>query len=111
MVCPNVPSIEFTCIGVNVSFLEWQINGEELQPNFDIGDSAPMNETNGPYTLYLDALSRRNNMERVANMTTRLLVNIASLNSGDRISCAAQFGNINSAVLNYTIRGKVTHIS
>ena len=105
--CPNVPPIEFTCTGVNVSFLEWQINGGELRPNFDIGDSAPMEETSGPYTLYLDALSV-NNVERVANMTTRFLANISSLNSGDRLSCATQFGNINSTILNYTIRGKIT---
>ena len=105
--------MEFTCIGINVSFLEWQINGTELQPNFDIGDSAPMEVTSGPgprlYTLYLDAISV-NNVERVANMTIRFRANISNVYSGDQLSCATQFGTaiIKSFILkfDFSIRGR-----
>ena len=107
VVCSNI-HIEFRCVGVNVSFLEWQINGTELQPNFDIGDSAPMEETSGPYTLYLDTISV-NNVERVANMSIRFHTNnISNLGSGGRLSCATQFGSEiikSTTVFDYTKRG------
>ena len=102
-VCPSI-LVEFTCIGIDVSFLEWQINGAELQPNFDIGDSAPMEAPSGPYTLYLDAISV-NNVDRVANMTIRFHANISNLNSGDQLSCATRFVAIMSSVFDYAIRG------
>lgn len=104
VVCPSI-HVEFICFGINVSFIEWQINGVELQPNFDIGDSAPMEVTNGLYTLYLDAISV-NSLERVANMTTRFRANISNLGSGDQLSCAANGGINSSSILDYLIRGK-----
>ena len=87
-----------------MSFLEWRINEMEIQPNFDIGDSAPMEVTSGQYTLYLDSISV-NNVDRVANMTTRLHANLSSLSSGDRLSCEDQSRIAANSTLNYTIRG------
>ena len=105
VVCPSI-HVEFTCVGVNINYLEWQLNGAELQPNFDIGDSAPMEVTSGPYILYLDTISV-NNEERVANMSIRFNANISNLSSGDRLSCATQFGSeiTESTIFEYTIRG------
>ena len=115
VVCPNI-HVVFRCVGVNVNFLEWQINGTELQPNFDIGDSAPMEVTSGPYTLYLDTISV-NNVERVANMSIifcTMANNISNLGSGGWLSCATQFGSEiieSTTVFEYTIRGILCRMS
>ena len=63
-----------------------------------------MEVTSDLYTLYLDSISV-NNEGRVANMTTRLLANLSSVSSGERLSCTAQFGIADSSTLNYKIRG------
>ena len=75
----------------------------EIEPNFHIGDSARTEHTNGPYTVILEA-NVVDQMRRVANMTTRLVVNISSLMSGDKIVCATS-GMNSSKTLNYTLRG------
>ena len=102
-VCLNTPTVEFSCVGQEVSFLAWQRNGVEIEPNFHIGRlPGTYNSTNGPYTLFLDNVT---DVEmRVANITTRLLVNISYLMSGDEIVCAT-LGMNSSKILNYTFRG------
>ena len=100
-VCPQI--IEFSCAGIEVSFLEWQRNGIEIEPNFHIGNSAPSEQTNGLYTVILEAIDV-DQTRRVANMTTRLVINISSLMSGDEIVCAT-LGMNSSTMLNYTLRG------
>lgn len=113
--CPNAPPVEFSCTGVNVNFLEWRNNGSEIQPNFDISDSesAPKEVISycdsDIYTLYLDEVSV-NNAERVGNITTRLLANISSLNSGYPLSCTTQFRVATTFTLNFTIRGNAVLI-
>ena len=74
----------------------------EIEPNFNIGDS-PREQNTGPYTLILESIDV-NQPRRVANMTTRLVVNISSLTSGDEITCAT-LGTNSSETLNYTLRG------
>lgn len=55
-VCPEFsPFIEFVCVGTEVSYLEWQVNGVEIEPNFHIGDSAPREQINNPYIVRLEA--------------------------------------------------------
>ena len=98
--CPNL-SLRIECTGTDVSYLEWQWNGMEIDPNFHIGAS-PGEWIRGPYTLILLAIDA-DQMRRVANMTTQLVVNISSLVSGDVITCAT-LGINSSITLNYTLR-------
>ena len=104
--CPNL-SLVVECIGIEVNFLEWRRNDVEIEPNFNIGDS-PREQSTGPYTLILEAIDV-DQMKRVANMTTRLVVNISSLRSGDEITCAT-FGMSSSEMLNYTLRGTSCYV-
>ena len=103
-VCSNniIPPIEFTCIAVEVSFLDWQINGTGIQPTFNIGDN-PMTVNTGPYSLSLDRISA-DPIRPVANMTVRLVANISSLPSGHRITCLELVAE-NSVTLHYLLRG------
>ena len=78
----------------------------EIEPNFNIGDS-PREQSTGPYTVILEAIDV-DQTRRVANMTTRLVVNIMSLTSGDEITCVT-FGTNSSETLNYMLRGTTTH--
>ena len=105
-VCPNL-SLRIECTGTDVNYLEWQVNGEEIAPDFNIGDSSRLGESriSGPYTLILLAIDV-DQTRRVANMTVQLVVNISSLVSGDVITCATLERN-SSKTLNYMLRGDV----
>ena len=102
VVCPNIPPVEFTCIAVEVSFLDWQVNGVNIQPTFNIGDN-PMTVNSGPYVLSLDRISA-DPMRPVANMTIRLMANISTLMSGYRITCLELISE-SSVTLHYVLRG------
>ena len=101
-VCSNIPPVEISCIAVEVSFLDWQINGENIQPTFNIGDN-PMTVNSGPYRLSLDRISA-DPVRPVANMTIRLVANISSLPSGYRITCLELVAE-NSVTFYYLLRG------
>ena len=106
-VCSNIPPVEFTCVAVEVSFLDWQVNGANIQPTFNIGDN-PMTVNSGPYVLSLDRISA-DSMRPVANMTTRLEANISSLLSGYRVTCLELVAE-NSVTLHYALRGIILYI-
>ena len=54
------------------------------------------------FILILDSIITRNT---VANITSRLVTNISTLNSGDRIGCIAIIQD--TRTLNYVLRGKL----
>ena len=101
-VCSNIALVEISCVAVEVSFLDWQINGENIQPTFNIGDN-PMTVNSGPYHLSLDRISA-DPVRPVANMTIRLVANISSLPSGYHITCL-ELVTENSVALHYSLRG------
>ena len=97
--------MEFTCFGIEVSFLQWQRNGTSLGA-FTSASSEDDFQREGPFTLFLDSITTR---ATVANMTFRLVVNISNLISGDRITCVGA-GSTNTVtndtvILNYLLRG------
>ena len=100
-VCPNT-SLEFTCVGVEVSLLDWYRNGMEIE-DFNAGDMAQKEVFIHPFILFLDIVSIAP-MSSVANITSRLVANIFDLMSGDQISCS-QLAVESSKILNYTLRG------
>ena len=100
-VCPNT-SLEFTCVGVEVGFLEWDRNGIEIE-DFNAGDSEQTEEFVYPFTLFLDMVSVVP-PSSIANFTSRLVVNLSDLMSGDEISCS-QLTIQRSKILSYTPRG------
>ena len=54
-VCPNT-SLEVTCVGVEVGFLQWDRNGMKIG-DFNAGDSEQTEEFVYPFTLFLDMVS------------------------------------------------------
>ena len=100
-VCPNT-SLEFTCVGVEVGFLDWNRNGTKIG-DFTAGDMEPMEVFVHPFTLLLDMVTVIPTTS-VANITSRLLVDISDLISGDQISCS-QVRKKSSKTLSYTLRG------
>ena len=103
LICPNSYPVEFTCIGIEVSFLLWQRNRTSLGA-FTGSSSEDDFQREGPFTLFLDSIATRAN---VANMTSRLAVNISNLISGDRIICvgAGSTNTNDTVILNYSLRG------
>lgn len=100
-VCLNAQPVVFTCVAVEVSFLRWQRNGEEIEPNFNIGDT-PRMVVSGPYTLLLDEIHAVS--LRQANMTSRLAINLTDLMNGDQVACMELVAH-DSVILHYEIRG------
>lgn len=101
-VCSNV-IVEFTCIATEVAVLNWFRNGLKIG-DFDAGDIELRTESS-PYTFVLDTLSVYPVAQGVlANFTSRLLVNLSDLTSGDNISCSHL--TVGSPfLLNYQIKG------
>ena len=102
--CRNMQPVVFTCTAVDVSFLSWQRNGEEIEPNFNIGDM-PRRVASGLYTLFLNEIhvSQLRQLQ-VANMTSRLVVNLTDLVDGDKVTCKELVAQ-DSINLHYKIRG------
>ena len=95
--------MEFTCVGVEVSFLEWRIN--EMRIDIITGNS---NEgavlQHGPFTLFLDSITRRGGR---ANMTSRLIASISNLIIGNTIRCT-ELGDLeHTRILNYSVKGMI----
>ena len=99
-VCPSA-SVEFTCIATEVAFLSWLRNGMEIE-DFNFADTRGMIVV-PPYTVSLDTV-RRFPSTALANFTSRLVVNLSDLMSGDNISCS-QGPLQKSSILSYTVRG------
>ena len=93
----------FTCVAVEASFLRWQRNGQEIKPNFNIGDQ-PKTIVSGPYMLSLDEISVQVGLRQVANMTSRLVINFTDLMNSDQVTCSELIAH-DSVTLNYRIRG------
>ena len=110
-VCPEL-SVTTECKGIDLSFLEFQINGREIEPNFNTGDLPGVSERNsswaGPYTLELVSIDV-DQARRVANMTVQLIISISSLMNTDKITCAT-LGRSSSIMLNYMLRGIYTEL-
>ena len=98
--------VQFTCIALEASFLiSWQENGEEIEPNFNIGDiPKTVTVVNDPYTLLLDEISVGLRQDLVANMTSRLMINLTDLMNGDQVTCS-ELAAHDSVTLHYEIRG------
>ena len=100
VLCPNI-FVNFTCIATEVGFLDWFRNGVEIA-DFSAGDQMQMIVV-PPYTVFLDTV-RRFPSTALANFTSRLVVNLSDLMSGDNISCS-QNPLQKSNILSYTVRG------
>ena len=94
--------VVFICVAVEASFLSWQRNGEEIEPNFNIGDT-PRTVITGPYNLLLDEI-RVGRLRQVANLTSRLVVNLTDLMNGDQLTCKELVAQ-DSLTLHYKIQG------
>ena len=102
VVCPNLYPVEFTCVGVEVSFLEWRRNEISIgvfTGNFNDGDIL---QPEGPLVLFLDSITRRGDR---ATITSRLVGNISNLINGDRIRCIELGDREDTGTLDYMTRG------
>ena len=105
VICPNLYPVEFICIGVEVTALQWQRNGAFIGGAFTGFSNEGDVQQLGSLTLFLDSIITRN---VAANMTSRLVGNISNLISGDRIKCASM-NTENTVTLNYSLRGIVVN--
>ena len=105
VVCPNLYTVEFTCVGVEVSFLEWQRNRMRIDIFTTNSNEGEVLQPEGPLRVVLDSITRRGGR---ANMTSRLIGNISNqLDSEDIISCIETHPEIEAtATLQYTLIGK-----
>ena len=99
-VCPNV-TVNFTCDATEVAFLRWLRNGVVIEA-YNSADPIGMIVV-PPYNVSLDAV-RRFPSTALANFTSRLVVNLSDLMSGDNISCS-QDPLQKSNIISYTVRG------
>ena len=106
VVCPNLHRpVEFTCVGVEVNFLEWQRNGNSINV-FTSNSNEGKVLQEGPFTLFLDSIIRSGGGTR--NMTSRLVVNVSDLTIGDRITCIENMDTqdrMDTVTLEYMLRG------
>ena len=103
-VCPNL-SVEFTCIAIEVPFFSWSRNGMEIE-DFNSDDPLGMSpNVNPPYSVFLDMVTVSPSL--LGNFTSRLVVNLSDLMSGDDISCLQSNTFQSSKLLSYTLRGKI----
>ena len=87
--------------------MSWQRNGNEIEPNFNIGDT-PTTVVTGSYNLSLDEIHLHEGpgmgVRQVANMTSRLVVSLNDLVNGDRVTCKELVAQ-DSITLHYKIQG------
>ena len=102
-VCPNT-RVEFTCIGVMIGFMIWQRNGSEIESFTTLSD-APREVTQRSFTVFLDILSASADSSS-ANFTSRLVFDLNSVNSADRITCRSPTQS-NEKILSYVQRSKL----
>ena len=85
--CSNTNAqVVFTCVAVGVSTLAWQRNSSVIE-DFGLLAAVPQSTTHAPFTVYLDILDLTQDRS-FGNITSRLVVNISDLHSGDRIQCS-----------------------
>ena len=101
LLCPNI-TVEFTCTATEVAFLNWFRNGIEIE-DFNFADNHPQMLVVPPYLLFLDTVTIFPSGLQ-ANITSRLVVNLSELMSGDNISCS-QVNIGTSKLLSYALRG------
>ena len=101
-VCPST-RVEFTCIGVMISFMIWQRNGSEIL-SFSTRSNAPSEVIQRSFTVILDKITASADFSS-ANLTSRLLFDLYSVTSGDRITCAATQSS--GITLSYVQRSKL----
>ena len=103
IICPR--PVEIICIGVEVIVLQWLRNETNIGVFTSTGFSSGNIQREEPFTLILDSITRRDNS--VANMTSRLMANISTLNSGDTIACIAGSMQQDTRTLNFILRGNL----
>ena len=109
-VCSNIPTVEFTCIGLEVIYLEWQRNGMEIiNAEFDYIDKAPVVTHSGPFTVFLDAVVSDKSIY-VANITSRLTFNITDMISQDQISCRTNGNKITTMALDFSLKCGLSNV-
>ena len=101
-VCPNT-RVEFTCIGVMISFMTWQRNGVDIE-SFTTRSNVPSKVTQRFFTVFLDMLTASADFSS-ANLTSRLVFDLNSVNSADRITCRS-LTQSNGKILSYVQRSK-----
>ena len=108
VICPNFYSVEITCVGIEVNFLQWQRNETNIGGSFTGASNSGQVQPVDLFILILDSITTRSiaNNIMVANMTSRLKANISNVNSGDIIGCAAN-GVQDTRTLNYILRGNI----
>ena len=106
IVCPNLYPVEITCVGIEVPVLQWRRNEMNIGGGFSIASNNGNVQQADSFTLILDSITTRN---IVANMTSRLVTNISTLNSGDRIGCVAVMQD--TRTLNYMLRGNLISVT
>ena len=102
MVCPNLYPVEVTCVGTEVTVLQWQRNGMNIGGGFSINFNNGDVQQVDSFILILDSITTRS---IVANMTSRFVANISSFSSGDRIGCVATDIIRDTGTLEYILRG------
>ena len=101
-VCPNA-RVEFTCIGVMISFMTW-LRNESAILSFATRSITPIEVTQRSFTVFLDTLSASADFSS-ANLTSRLVFDLNSVHSGDRITCASTQSR--EKTLSYVRRSKL----
>ena len=85
--CSNTNAqVVFTCVAVGVSTLAWKRNSSVIE-DFGLLAAVPQRITHTPFTVYLDTLDIMQD-RATGNITSRLMVSISDLWSGDRIECS-----------------------
>ena len=85
-----------------MTILQWQRNGVNIGGGFSFTFNNGAVQEEDSFTLILDSITTRNT---VANMTSRLVTNISTVNSGDRIGCVAAVQD--TRTLDYILRGNL----
>ena len=96
--------MEITCVGVEVTLMAWERNEDRLNIFTANDNEGDILEPEGPFTLFLDSISRTNGR---ANMTSRFVSNISNLMSGDTIICRELANTEATVVLSYTLKGTI----
>ena len=104
--CPY-NSVEFTCVATGVTFINWQANNRRIA-GFNAGQQHAQ-EFSPPYTVFLDEVNV-DMMTELANMTSRIVVNMSDLVTGVQLSCS-QLSIKRVLNISYVIRGTYSYVA
>lgn len=91
--CPNT-SIYFNCTALNVEFLIWERNDQQIQDYTPL-DNAPLNQIIGEYILFLNTSTPAQAVGERRNLTSTLVGTLGSgFQTGDRIECVDNTGQL-----------------